>query len=186
MGYFRELPNFEYISPLSDRNKDNEYIMAKNLFRRVKLVDDFQNSTTNFEKYYIKDGMRPDQVAAYYYGRADYMWLIYLANDIVDPFYGWPLTNSQLEDFIRDKYGSTAAAKALILHYTHKTKGHTISKDTYDNNSISNIVGGQYSPVYAYNFELEKNEAKRNIKLIDKRLASTAFQKLRDVMLENE
>ena len=49
MGYFRELSNFEYISPLSDRNKDNEYILAKNLFRRIKLVDDFQNSTTNFQ-----------------------------------------------------------------------------------------------------------------------------------------
>ena len=76
MGYFRELPNFEYISPLSDRNKDNEYIMAKNLFRRVKLVDDFQNSTTNFEKYYIKDGMRPDQVALELYGLPTHDWAV--------------------------------------------------------------------------------------------------------------
>ena len=174
-AYFSDFPVIEYNGKL-----------ARNIISRPRIKEVIFGAPQNFYDYIIPDGMRPDQVAAYYYGRADYMWLIYLANDIVDPFYGWPLTNSQLEDFIRDKYGSTAAAKALVLHYTHKTKGHTISKDTYDNNSISNIVGGQYSPVYAYNFELEKNEAKRSIKLIDKRLASTAFQKLRDVMLENE
>ena len=36
MGYFRELPNIEYLSPLKERNSSSEYIEAKNLFKRVK------------------------------------------------------------------------------------------------------------------------------------------------------
>ena len=174
-AYFSDFPVIEY------NNK-----IARNIISRPKIKNVIFGSPNDFYDYVIPDGMRCDQVASYYYGRSDYMWLIYLANDIVDPFYGWPLSNDQLEKFIRDKYGSTATAKAKIIHYKHKTKGHIISKDTYDNNGISNIIGGQYSPVYAYNDELEKNEAKRTIKLIDRRLASTAFQKLRDVMLEND
>ena len=49
MGYFRELPNLEYLSPLSDRNSASEYIQAKNIFKRVKLREDFHNSFTRFE-----------------------------------------------------------------------------------------------------------------------------------------
>ena len=63
MGYFRELPNLKYLSPLSDRNNSSEYIDAKNIFKRVKLRNDFQNSLTNFDKYQIIDGERPDHVA---------------------------------------------------------------------------------------------------------------------------
>ena len=106
MGYFRELPNFEYISPLSDRNKDNEYIMAKNLFRRVKLVDDFQNSTTNFEKYYIKDGMRPDQVALELYGLATHDWVVLISAGITNVRNQWPLSDRDIYNYAQEKYGS--------------------------------------------------------------------------------
>tara|TARA_B100001113_G_C21114992_1_gene624960 strand:+ start:1135 stop:1671 length:537 start_codon:yes stop_codon:yes gene_type:complete len=174
-GYFSDFPTVEYQGKI-----------ARNIISRPKIKDHIIGQPTNFYDYTIEDGMRPDQVASYYYGSSEFVWLIFLANEIVDPFYSWPLTQNQLNDFLRDKYGSISAAQALILHYKHNTKGHIISKDTYDLGSISNIVAGQYSPVYAYNHEIEKNEAKRDIKLIDKRLASTAFAKLKEVMIEND
>ena len=37
MGYFRELPDLEYQSFLSDRISSDSYLRVKNLFRRVKL-----------------------------------------------------------------------------------------------------------------------------------------------------
>ena len=49
MGYFRELPTLQYLSPLSDRNNISEYVDAKNLFKRIKLREDFQSTLTNFE-----------------------------------------------------------------------------------------------------------------------------------------
>ena len=51
MGYFRELPNLEYLSILPDRVSSSEYVEAKNLFKRVKLREDFYSTITNFEKY---------------------------------------------------------------------------------------------------------------------------------------
>ena len=56
MGYFRELPNIEYKSPLANRISNKSYIQAKNLFRRMKIRDDLQNVFTIFNKYVIKDG----------------------------------------------------------------------------------------------------------------------------------
>ena len=63
MSYFRELPDFDYQSPFSSRNSSTEYVRVKNLFRRVKLRDDLQNVFTLFDKYFIPDEVRPEQVA---------------------------------------------------------------------------------------------------------------------------
>ena len=38
MGYFRELPNLQYISPLAERDTSSEYIDVKNIFKRVNQI----------------------------------------------------------------------------------------------------------------------------------------------------
>ena len=92
-----------------------------------------------------------------------------------------------MQDFLKDKYGSLAEAQSKIVHYKHKTKSTIISKETKDlNSTFGKINENDYSPVYAYDNEIEINEAKRTIKLIDRRLASTAYEALRDAMVEND
>ena len=105
MGYFRELPNIEYLSPLSDRNSASEYIQAKNLFKRVKLRDDFYNSITNFDKYQITEGQRPDQVALELYGSAQLDWVVLISANIVNVRDQWPLSNKDIYDFVENAYG---------------------------------------------------------------------------------
>ena len=63
MGYFRELPNMRYPSFLPDKNSSLEFVETKNLFRRIKLRDDFKNIFTLFDKFEIPEGLRPDTVA---------------------------------------------------------------------------------------------------------------------------
>jgi len=105
MGYFRELPNIEYLSPLSDRNSACEYIQAKNLFKRVKLRSDFYNSFTNFEKYQITEGERPDQVALELYGSPQLDWVVLISANIVNVRDQWPLSNKDMYDFVENAYG---------------------------------------------------------------------------------
>ena len=54
MGYFRELPNMRYPSFLPDKNSSLEFVETKNLFRRIKLRDDFKNIFTLFDKFEIE------------------------------------------------------------------------------------------------------------------------------------
>ena len=105
MGYFRELPNIEYLSPLSDRNSASEYIQAKNLFKRVKLRDDFYNSITNFQKYQITEGQRPDQVALELYGSPQLDWVVLISANIVNIRDQWPLSNKDIYTFVENAYG---------------------------------------------------------------------------------
>ena len=63
MSYFRELPNFEYQSPFASSTGASEYVIVKNVFRRMKLRDDLKNVFTLFNKRFIEEGERPDTVA---------------------------------------------------------------------------------------------------------------------------
>ena len=56
MGYFNELPNIVYQSPLSHKNSSGDYIVIKNIFRRTKLADYVRSSVTTFNKFVIGDG----------------------------------------------------------------------------------------------------------------------------------
>jgi len=171
-GYFADFPTIEYQGKI-----------ARNLMARPKIKDNLLSNPNSFYDFVIKGDLRADQVAGMYYNDPHLAWLIYLANGITDPYYEWPLNQNQFNDFLISKYGTVEAAQAKILHYKHNTKGTIITKETFDlNATFGKIVAGQYTPVYAYDFEDDLNESKRNIKLIDASMANQAKQLLREIM----
>ena len=106
MSYFRELPNIKYPSFLSDKNSSLEYLEVKNLFRRVKLREDLQNTLTVFNKYEIPLGSRPDNVAEELYGSASLDWVIITCAGIVNIRDEWPLDSEQIYNYSLNKYGT--------------------------------------------------------------------------------
>ena len=105
MGYFRELPELEYQSFLSDAISSKEYLTVKNLFRRNKLRDDLQNVFTIFDKYEIVEGARPDVVAEEFYGDAELDWVVLMTAGIINVRDEWPLSNYRLYQYVEHKYG---------------------------------------------------------------------------------
>jgi hypothetical protein len=106
MSYFRELPNFEYISNFPNQSFNDDYVVAKNIFKRAKLRTDIANAVTAFEYYQIIDNERPDQVAAKVYDNADLDWVILTTNNITNINQDWPLDNNSFYKYLIDKYGS--------------------------------------------------------------------------------
>ena len=114
MSYFRELPNLFIQSPFKERNSSNEYILVKNIFRRMKLRDDLQNVLTLFEKYNIRDGFRPEQVAEEVYGSVEYDFVVLISSGIINVRHEWPISDRELYKYAEDKYGVHLNA---IRHY---------------------------------------------------------------------
>ena len=104
MSYFRELPDVEYQSFLSDAISSQDYLKVKNLFRRNKVRDDLQNVFTLFNKYEIVEGARPDTVAEDFYGKADLDWVVLMTAGIINVRDEWPLSNYQLYKYAENKY----------------------------------------------------------------------------------
>jgi hypothetical protein len=172
MSYFRELPNLEYQSFLSDRKSSDEYLLVKNLFRRVKLRDDLQNIFTIFDKYQIVDGARPDTVAEELYGSSQYDWIVLISAGITRVRDQWPLSDKQIYDYAEQLYGEDLNA---IHHYeTTEVKDSqdrlilpagkvvdsdfTIPKPGEPTSTLNPVVG-----VTNYEYEVAKNNEKRGI-----------------------
>jgi hypothetical protein len=152
---------------------------AINIMVKAKIKDSINNDIVNYFPYSIPESERPDVTAFKIYGDVKYTWLIFLINNILDPLFDWPLNSREFGNYIKNKYGSLSAAKNGLHHYEEIVRTRTeatgtseaipearieVDITTYDalDTSVRNIV-------YNYNWEVDRNEGKRDIKLIDRR-----------------
>ena len=113
--YFSKFPNLKYPIRMN-RAGVTENINIKDYFHLLKLRDDVFNEDTMYDKYYIKNGERPDQVSHYVYNNPKYYWVILQVNEIIDVHNQWPLSSYELDEHILKKYGSYERA-AEAHHY---------------------------------------------------------------------
>ena len=106
MGYFRELPNILYQSPLLHKNSSTDYIGIKNLFRRAKLYDYLNDNVSIFNKFVIGDGDRPDTIAESLYNDSSLDYVVVLVAGITNINHEWPLQDFQVYDYALQKYGT--------------------------------------------------------------------------------
>lgn len=144
---------------------------VRNIILKAKLAKDLLNTFDNFYPYTILDGQRITDVAHDYYGSVDYVWLIMAANEIVDPYYDWPLDQTLFDKFIKKKYGSIAVAMNISNASYYRSDNHSywMTKTTYENVSASERTG--WAAVDNYTYELIKNQDKKRIRLLDRSLA---------------
>ena len=122
MGYFNELPEIAYQSPLSHRNSSSDFILIKNIFRRVKLLDYLKDATSLFNKFVIGDGDRPDTIAEVLYGDSRLDYVVILVAGITNINHEWPLQDYQVYDYALEKYGSEEKMNAIKYYETFEIK----------------------------------------------------------------
>ena len=118
MGYFRELPNIAYQSPLTHKNSSRDYILIKNLFRRTKLFDFLKNNVSVLDKFTIGIGDRPDTIAEELYGDATLDYVVILVAGIININQEWPLPDNKVYDFALEKYGSEEKMNEIKYYET--------------------------------------------------------------------
>ncbi len=178
MSYFRELPNLEYQSFLSDSRSSDDYLLVKNVFRRVKLRDDLQNVFTVFDKYQIVDGARPETVAQELYGSTQYDWIVLVCAGITRVRDQWPLSDKQIYEYAYEIYGNDLNS---VHHYeTTEVKdsqdrlilpagkivdsNFTIPNPSSPTATLNPVVG-----ISNYEYEIRKNNEKRGIYVLKPR-----------------
>ena len=195
MSYFKELPNLEYPSFLSDKNSSLDYIEVKNIFRRIKLRDDLQSAFTLFDKYEIPMGYTPDMVADEEYGSSELDWVVLITAGIINVRNEWPLSNSDIYDFALNKYGGNINAtrfyetkeikdsgKRIIL-----PKGKVVDSDfvfTYYDNGRQSVSGTNVrTGISNYEYEVRINENKKDIYLLKLGHLQQFLNDMRDIMV---
>ncbi len=115
--YFRQVPNFEYVSRNPGDKYISEYIPVKNLFKRGKLREDIFGNLQFFEKYSIVGDERPDNVAAKFYDDSTLDWVVLLSNNILNIQSEWPMTQRTFDKVMLEKYGSYDNLYNGVHHY---------------------------------------------------------------------
>lgn len=150
--YFKNFPSINY------KGKQ-----LKNILLRATIKPSTLENKYVYMPLTVQEGERPDTVANDLYKNSFYDWTVRLINNQIDPYYDWYMTSEQFEKYVIAKYGSIATALATIVHYRNITnKGVTINSYTYS--TIDNA--DEYEPIYAYDYEEQLNEAKKNINVL--------------------
>lgn len=116
-SYFRQVPDFEYVSRDSEQRQISEYATVKNLFRRGKLREDIFGDLTFFTKYKIIGDERPDNVAYKIYNDETLDWVILLSNNILNIQTEWPLPQKVFDNIMLEKYETYNNLYNGIHHY---------------------------------------------------------------------
>ena len=197
--YFSTFPKIRYFG-----------VLATNITLRSAFISKLKEYSSVYYPFVIEDGDTPDNIAAKYYGDSNFDWLVYMANNIIDPYTQWPKTSIEFDAYIAKKYGSIDQAKSQIAFYRKypevsyvnneginfemtnpglATYGSVktyddvrITPESYDAIDINNPDKDSWYPVDVYTNELEENEAKRNIILIDDTLAEKIYSELKELM----
>lgn len=193
MGYFRELPEVDYQSFLSDSNSSQNYLRVKNLFRRNKLRDDLQNVFTIFDKYEIVEGARPDTVAEEFYGSAELDWVVLMSANITRVRDQWPLSNRDLYRYAENKYGVTGLSS--VHHYeTTEVKdpqgrlilpaGKVVDEDfTIPDPSNTATTLNPTININNYEYEVRKNNEKSSIYILKPSYLQQFLNDMREIMI---
>ena len=195
MGYFKELPNLEYLSQLPDANTNETYITVKNLFKRAKLRTDIVNIITAFQYYQIKDNERPDVVASKIYDDSELDWVILITNNITNIREQWPLSSQDLYYYMIDKYGSNENISGIHHYETTEVKdeynrlvvpsGLQVDSNysiTYSKLNNALVTVSPVKSVSNYEYETDMNEKKRQIRILKPEYLSVIITDLRNIM----
>tara|TARA_Y100001963_G_scaffold35130_1_gene48977 strand:+ start:121 stop:789 length:669 start_codon:yes stop_codon:yes gene_type:complete len=195
-SYFKQVPNFEYVSRLPDA-KISDYITVKNLFKRGKIADDIFQDLTFFTKYQIEGDDRPDNVAFKVYNDSTLDWVVLLSNNIVNIQSEWPLLQNDFDRYLLDKYGTYEKLNEAHHYETTEIKnedgavitpaGLTVASDysvTYYDPATGQEVTKQNTTTEVTNlaYEEKKEDAKRNIFLLQPEYLNVIKDDMKNIM----
>jgi hypothetical protein len=170
--YFKNFPTVQY-----NMLNQGALFTVTNPLVRFKIHEAIKNRIGVYYDHVVRDGERADVIAKKYYEDETLDWIIWLANDIVDPHFDWPLDYSSLINFIKNKYGSTNIAQTTVDHYEKIIRKQSV---TFDGiiipEKVVNVDIETYNSLdldgrkikYAYEHEVELNDNKRKIVVLQK------------------
>lgn len=195
MQYFNTLPKI-----IQYDNKGVGRIFT-NLLARASVIPELLKNPAIYYKYDIQDGDTPEIIAHKYYGDSYRYWIILLANEILDPQWQWPMSGSVFNQYISNKYGTNQSA---IHHYektisqfdqgTNTTTTNTvvIDEDTYNTTLETTLtyslptgdvtVSITKMAVTNFDYEMNENEKKRNINILNSNYVNQLEKELTNLM----
>tara|TARA_R100001377_G_scaffold39281_1_gene21939 strand:+ start:126 stop:653 length:528 start_codon:yes stop_codon:yes gene_type:complete len=156
--YFSSFPTIPY-----DSVGNGDFKMVTNLLKRVSIRSKVKANVSVFDTYDVKEGETPEMIADKLYDDSQLHWIVLMMNNITDRYHQWPKNNNQFLAFIRDKYDNPQG----IHHYEiNQVSGDTTIKIDIGTDNTDYPTA---TPITNWNYEEERQDALRKIRLLDAR-----------------
>jgi hypothetical protein len=206
--YFNYYPKTFYSNPFT---KSKALDIVTNITSRFTFQPQLKENAVTFYEYSVQEGDTPEIIAHKYYGHSEKHWIILLFNDIVDPQFDWPMSESLLNRYVDKKYqhlgGLSWAKNVNNIHSYYKI---ITTKLDYDGTELVNklnitaqehYVTGTSVMTYLlhdgygitetittetisyFEYEQQENEAKRVIKLLKPEFVDMVEEQLKEVFV---
>jgi len=167
------LPDLMY--NFSPNQLDAKFILAKNIWKRGEILNEFKTSISLFDEYIVKNGERPEDISTQLYKNPFYNWTILIINDITDYYSQWPRSVKQLQEFVDNKYSQPMGTKYYVTTEVTDDDGNIICpagkivpqtfQVAYYNGSTT-VTANPTVSVSNYQYEEQLNAKKEKIQVI--------------------
>jgi len=137
----------------------NTTTTVTDIFRRISM-NKFKSNLVFLQTVTVPDGFTIEQVSDKFYKNPEYHWVIMIINDIVDLRKEWPMSNSDLLEYTKKKYGDTQIYQPHHYRYAD-------SSDIIVDYDAADLANGVIEVVTNYQYEDELNDKKREIKMLE-------------------
>ena len=179
MAYFDLFPNVLLPSHSEKRTSNRDFVASKNLFKRGAIRNDFFENAVTFEKYNVVGDDRPDNVANEIYDDPELDWVVLLSNNIINVRDEWPMSQYDFQRYLDNKYDKVQLGQIhhyetveilnplglRILEAGLKVDESFEYKYSFEG---TNYTVSDVTSVTNYQYEINKNDAKRNIYVLRK------------------
>lgn len=167
------LPDLMY--NFSPNQLDAKFILAKNIWKRGEILNEFKTSISLFDEYIVKNGERPEDISTQLYKNPFYNWTILIINDITDYYSQWPRSVRQLQEFVDNKYSQPMGTKYYVTTEVKDDDGNIICpagkivpqtfQVAYYNGSTT-VTANPTVSVSNYQYEEQLNAKKERIQVV--------------------
>ena len=167
------LPDLMY--NFSPNQLDAKFILAKNIWKRGEILNEFKTSISLFDEYIVKNGERPEDISTHLYKNPFYNWTILIINDITDYYSQWPRSVRQLQEFVNNKYSQPMGTKYYVTTEVTDDDGNIICpagkivpqtfQVAYYNGSTT-VTANPTVSVSNYQYEEQLNAKKEKIQVV--------------------
>lgn len=171
-NYFKEYPKIDYI--FADGTIQN--LVDLNI--KFDLSDVVKSTHDVFYPFGWRDTDRPDSIADKYYDTSNFYWLVLMSNSVFDINHDLPIPQEAFYDYLTVKYkddvianGGTENLESILdyltthPHHYEDIDGYVIDYDTF-------LLSADNKMVSLFDHEVNTNETKREIRLLDSSRAS--------------
>jgi Base plate wedge protein 53 len=148
MKYFESFPGTLYTF---DKNTINQQVVT-DILARSTFLREIANNTSIAYEYNVKETDTPEIIAHKVYGDAYRSWIILLFNQIINPYYDFPLTSVALDSYVENKYNQTINQSLTTIHHYEKevTKEATYNGLLIDK-TVETFIIGEFDVDYSDN-----------------------------------